>query len=217
MYRYSRNRSPPIVDDPFDFGFAFDFEPPPFGRSAVLLDSAELEEVIVWSPWPWPAVSDVDDVYDRWMTRGNENRSRNCSANSGSVVDSLELSLDPLLSPVEQSPPPPPAPPTPPPPPEEREAAFSSSLRRANRAFSNSATENMLALVSCELKRRSFGLLPSRPPADVRICSGRFVCELKVELATSELPPAPVPPPTTVPPPPTPPPPPPPPPPTARK
>uniref|UniRef100_A0A182JHQ3 Uncharacterized protein n=1 Tax=Anopheles atroparvus TaxID=41427 RepID=A0A182JHQ3_ANOAO len=39
----------------------------------------------------------------------------------------------------------------------------------------------MLALVSCELKRRSLGLLPSRPPpAGERICSGRLVCELKI-------------------------------------
>lgn len=147
-----------------------------FFLSDVLVDSAELDEVIVWSPELLPLAP--SEVYDSRTTRGRENFSRNCSASNGSEVDSL-LSLDPLLSPVEQSPP------------DEREfslyrcrclsrAALSISFLRARRAFSNSATENMLALVSCELNRLNLGLWPSRPDDDT-IASGRLVCELKVD------------------------------------
>lgn len=86
------------------------------------------------------------------------------------IFDSL-LNFDPLLSPVDESQP------------ELNEFILyrcfcltsSSSLRRAKRAFSKSATENIFALVSCELNRLSFGLLPSR--LDWTICNGKFVCD----------------------------------------
>uniref|UniRef100_A0A8D7ZYD2 (northern house mosquito) hypothetical protein n=1 Tax=Culex pipiens TaxID=7175 RepID=A0A8D7ZYD2_CULPI len=101
MYRYSRNSSPfagllHVVEPPWPFFFFF--------RSDVLVDSAELDEVMVWSPellLPTP----LSEVYETRTTRGRENFSRKCSANRGSPVESL-LSLEPLLSPVEQSPPP---------------------------------------------------------------------------------------------------------------